>query len=273
MAAQSSPVQSVKVPREIRDYRIRGKGGLKYVERRPWKYKTQEKFRFPKEDEQSEYLEKNYDISVQACKVGDDPPPDSLITLEVAGGNSTQTTPRRVRRILIEDGYAWDGASGPTVDTRGSFEAALVHDVLYQCMRLGYVTPDKKTRKAVDRLFLDMLRLGGMRRLRSRIWYGAVRVLGKKAATKKPPEPEPRKGHTYLGIALFALGIAGLAYWSSSTWLGCVCSKWQLACLVDRLLDSLKGTLGDVLVLLVAPVVSLVLAVLGYELWRGDDKK
>ena len=116
-----------------------------------------------------------------------------------------------------------------------------------------------------------------MGRLRSRIWYGAVRVLGKKAATKKPPEPEPRKGHTYLGIALFALGIAGLAYWSSSTWLGCVCSKWQVACLLDclldGLLDGLKGTLGDVLVLLVAPVVSLVLAVLGYELWRGDDKK
>ena len=152
MANQSSPVQSVEVPREIRDYRVRGKGGLKYVERRPWKYKTQEKFRFPKEDEQSEYLEKNYDISVPACKVGGDPPPDSLITLEVEVGNNTQSTPRRVRRILVEDGYAWDGASGPTVDTRGSFEAALVHDVLYQCMRLGYVTPDEKTRKAVDSL-------------------------------------------------------------------------------------------------------------------------
>ena len=39
-------------------------------------------------------------------------------------------------RIIIKKGYAWDGASGPTIDTKSSMRASLVHDALYQLIRL-----------------------------------------------------------------------------------------------------------------------------------------
>ena len=37
--------------------------------------------------------------------------------------------------MIVEKDYAWDGPSGPTIDTSNSMRASLVHDVLYQAMR------------------------------------------------------------------------------------------------------------------------------------------
>ena len=37
---------------------------------------------------------------------------------------------------IIKTGYAWNGASGPTVDTRNTMAGSLVHDLLYQLIRL-----------------------------------------------------------------------------------------------------------------------------------------
>lgn len=37
--------------------------------------------------------------------------------------------------LTISRGYAWDGASGPAIDTRNVMRASLVHDALYQLMR------------------------------------------------------------------------------------------------------------------------------------------
>ena len=53
--------------------------------------------------------------------------------------------------LNIQSGYAWDGASGPTFDTKSSMRAGLVHDALYQLMREGKL--DQRFRKAVDREF------------------------------------------------------------------------------------------------------------------------
>jgi len=39
--------------------------------------------------------------------------------------------------LTICQGYAWDGASGPTIDTKSSMRAALVHDALDQLLREG----------------------------------------------------------------------------------------------------------------------------------------
>ena len=39
--------------------------------------------------------------------------------------------------MSVQKDYAWDGPSGPTIDTRNSLRASLVHDVLYQAMREG----------------------------------------------------------------------------------------------------------------------------------------
>jgi hypothetical protein len=37
-------------------------------------------------------------------------------------------------RLVIEEGYAWDGPSGPTFDTKNFMRGSLVHDILYQFM-------------------------------------------------------------------------------------------------------------------------------------------
>ena len=53
--------------------------------------------------------------------------------------------------LSIQAGYAWDGPSGPTQDSPGLMRASLVHDALYQLMRLGLL--DKVNREAADKLY------------------------------------------------------------------------------------------------------------------------
>ena len=207
----------VVVPREETIHEVED---LKWVERKPWKYRTKNKVQIPIGDD--------YAISSRARNNSNDPPP-SLITLIVDAENTdggSQGSPRRVREIVIQEGYAWDGASGPTVDTRASFKASLVHDALYQCMRLGYVTQD--SRREVDRLFRHML--GGMGPLRRGLWYWMVRWFGKKAAT-----PKPNKRLKYPGAFMVLLGICWLVHWA--------CSKCWPAQTAD-LLDCFKGLVG-----------------------------
>ncbi len=48
-------------------------------------------------------------------------------------------------KLRIRYGYAWDGPSGPTWDTLNSMRGSLVHDVLYQLMRLELL--DRKWKK------------------------------------------------------------------------------------------------------------------------------
>jgi len=44
-------------------------------------------------------------------------------------------TLRRNGELLVRKGYAWDGPSGPAVDTKNFMRGLLVHDALYQLMR------------------------------------------------------------------------------------------------------------------------------------------
>ena len=39
-------------------------------------------------------------------------------------------------KLTLKRGYAWDGPSGPTIDTKTFMRGSLVHDALYQLMRL-----------------------------------------------------------------------------------------------------------------------------------------
>jgi len=50
--------------------------------------------------------------------------------------------------LLIENGYEWDGPSGPAIDTDNFMDGSLVHDLLYQLMREGYLSRWKYRRKA-----------------------------------------------------------------------------------------------------------------------------
>lgn len=85
--------------------------------------------------------------------------------------------------ITAVKGYAWDGASGPTIDTKNSMKAGLVHDCIYQAIRLGLL--DKEQYKPMaDREFYLILRAEGMCWLRAKIWYLAVSLFGKGACDK-----------------------------------------------------------------------------------------
>lgn len=57
-------------------------------------------------------------------------------------------------RLIIRKGYAWDGASGPAINTTSFVRPSLVHDALYQLLRMGIVTD----RLAADKLLGKMLR-------------------------------------------------------------------------------------------------------------------
>ena len=74
--------------------------------------------------------------------------------------------------LEIRSGYAWDGASGPTIDTKSSMRGGLVHDALYQLMRMGLL--DRKWKTKIDLLFEGILVDDGMWGWRARIWYRGV---------------------------------------------------------------------------------------------------
>ena len=78
--------------------------------------------------------------------------------------------------IIIKSGFEWDGASGPTVDTRNTMRASLVHDALYECIERGVI--DARRRKDVDREFRIILKQDGMSWIRRWAWYFAVRLVG-----------------------------------------------------------------------------------------------
>ena len=90
--------------------------------------------------------------------------------------------------LQIAAGYAWDGASGPTIDTRNSMVASLVHDALYQLIREGQLPAG--ARRAADRCLRTIAIHKGMRRGRAWAWYYAVRLCGRSAAKPRKPEQE-----------------------------------------------------------------------------------
>lgn len=80
-------------------------------------------------------------------------------------------------KITICKSYAWDGPSGPTIDTPNFMRGSLVHDALYQLMRQGKLCPDKYRDKA-DRLLQKMCKEDGMSKIRAWWVYQGVRFGG-----------------------------------------------------------------------------------------------
>ena len=83
--------------------------------------------------------------------------------------------------LSLRKGYAWDGASGPAMDTESIMRGALVHDGLYQLMREGGLP--LSYRKPADKLLRKMCREDGMFWLRAWWVYWTVRIFGKEAAS------------------------------------------------------------------------------------------
>ena len=83
--------------------------------------------------------------------------------------------------LSVKRGYAWDGASGPIINTRDTLVASLVHDVLYQAMRLNLIKSSKDNRKIADKNFFEILKMNGVNSIRRKVWYFAVKLFGKKS--------------------------------------------------------------------------------------------
>lgn len=86
-------------------------------------------------------------------------------------------------RLTIHDGYASDGSSGPTIQTRNTVRGAVFHDALYELMRLELL--DQKWRGPADDLIRELLLEDGMWEFRAWYWYKGLRIADGKAALPK----------------------------------------------------------------------------------------
>lgn len=84
--------------------------------------------------------------------------------------------------LFVKKGYAWDGPSGPVIDTEENMRGSLVHDALYQLMRNGELS-SRTHRKAADQIFKDICKEDGVSNLRASVYYKALRRFGKPAAS------------------------------------------------------------------------------------------
>jgi hypothetical protein len=88
--------------------------------------------------------------------------------------------------MCIAKGYAWDGASGPTIDDDTNMTPSLVHDAGYQLMREGLLP--SSCRKLFDKALEHMCEERGMSDLRADYWYAGVHIFAADAA--KPQQVE-----------------------------------------------------------------------------------
>ena len=87
--------------------------------------------------------------------------------------------------LFIKSGYAWDGSSGPTIDTKNQFTPSVVHDSFCQLIRNGYLP--QSARHDADHFFYEMLLERKMCKLRAKLWLRGVHI-GAKNSPQKPKE-------------------------------------------------------------------------------------
>ena len=89
--------------------------------------------------------------------------------------------------LTLKNAYAWDGPSGPVIDTPENMRASLVHDALYQLMRNKELKA-RTHRKTADKLFRDICKKDGVSGWRANLYYKALRKFAKPSAS-----PENKK--------------------------------------------------------------------------------
>lgn len=97
------------------------------------------------------------------------------ITPKIAGGNRFVHIDG-TGRVEIGADYAWDGASGPAINTKNFRRGSLIHDALYQLIREGYLGLEH--RPAADAVLYRTVIEDGMWQVRALWVYAAVRVGG-----------------------------------------------------------------------------------------------
>ena len=90
-------------------------------------------------------------------------------------------------KLIIYTGYAWDGPSGPTIDTKTFMRGSLIHDALYQLLREGFLS--YKYREQADKELKKACIEDGMCKIRAWYVYKAVRKFAKSCADKDNVKP------------------------------------------------------------------------------------
>lgn len=88
--------------------------------------------------------------------------------------------------LHLDEGYAWDGASGPAIDTAGILRASAAHDALYQLMREGALP--QACRRDADRVLRELCLADGCHPWRAWWVYWAVRLFGGPGARRREPK-------------------------------------------------------------------------------------
>ncbi|SLM27823.1 conserved hypothetical protein [Desulfamplus magnetovallimortis] len=97
--------------------------------------------------------------------------------------------------LTIQSGYAWDGPSGPAIDTANFMRGSLIHDALYQLMREGHLDQDKY-KPVADQVLKTICIDDGMSKIRAFFVHLAVKHFGETASDpmhKKPILVAPTK--------------------------------------------------------------------------------
>jgi hypothetical protein len=90
--------------------------------------------------------------------------------------------------LSLKAGYAWDGPSGPTIDTQDFIRGSLVHDALYQLIREKHLAPHPHRRLA-DEILREHCREDGMSAARAWMVFKAVQWFGDPAADPANDRP------------------------------------------------------------------------------------
>ena len=87
-------------------------------------------------------------------------------------------------KLTIKKGYAWDGPSGPVVDTRENMRASIVHDALYQLMRQKELSA-RAYKDRADKIFKNICIEDGIPRKIASAYYLGLKIGGKPATDPK----------------------------------------------------------------------------------------
>ena len=88
------------------------------------------------------------------------------------------------RKLIIKKGHAWDGPSGPSLDTPDFMRASLVHDCLYQLMHFAHGRHplngkfSYKMKPHADKLLAEIAKQDGMTSFRANYVHMAVKLFG-----------------------------------------------------------------------------------------------
>ena len=89
-------------------------------------------------------------------------------------------------KLTIKKGYAWDGPSGPAVDTDNFMRGSLVHDALYELMRYGKIDANTCKHRA-DQIMKELCIQDGMSRARAWWVYKGVDWFGGTSTKRQRP--------------------------------------------------------------------------------------